>query len=123
MRTSGPSRMLLFFALLLGLACFIAAPVSSVEDPWDADDPGTGDGGDGDLFDTTNPGDDVEDPIVPDWVEGFGDWFNRLVFELSFGLSADFIFDNADAPGFAAQSFGSVVSTSSVVTGSDDSAN
>ena len=96
MNDSRSPGLVLVFALLLALACFISAPVFSAEDPWDADDDdgGSGDGDNSDSTDTSG---------LPDYeerfVQGGPDWFSWMLFEMSYGIatffSNDYIIGNA----------------------------
>lgn len=91
MNDSRSLRLVMVFALLLALACFISAPVFSAEDPWDADN-GDGGGGDGNNSDSTDTSGvtDYEERFV----QGGSDWFSWLLFEMSFGIATFFFEDN-----------------------------
>lgn len=90
MNDSRSLRLMLVFALLLALACFISAPVFSAEDPWDADN---GDGGDGDNSDSTDTSGMTE--TEKRFVQGGPDWFSWLLFEMSYGIATFFSEDNS----------------------------
>lgn len=92
MNDSRSLRLMLVFALLFALACFISAPVFSAEDPWDADN---GDGGDGDNPDSTDTSGVTN--LEERFVQGGPDWFYWTLFKMSFGLATFFSEDNGFA--------------------------
>ncbi len=92
MNDSRSPRLVLVFALLLALACFISAPVFSAEDPWDADN---GDGGDGDNSDSTDTSGVTN--LEKRYVQGGPDLFSWMLFEMSYGIATFFSEDNGFA--------------------------
>ncbi|MDH3891390.1 MAG: hypothetical protein OEV49_09930 [candidate division Zixibacteria bacterium] len=84
------SRLIAAIMLLsLALVCFISAPVLSVEDPWDVDDTGGGDDGNGSDGDSIvpPPGDSLNFEGTTSIGDGFGpDWLSGFAFQLSYEI-------------------------------------